>query len=343
MGLRRWAAWFGALCVVACGASTRHDAPQGDDGGTGETGGTDAHAGASAKGGASGATGGSGAAAGRGGTGGNAGNGSAGRGGGSAGRGGTGPSAGTGGESGEPSAAAGSQGDAGAPSPGCSGPVTTTERKFAKHARSAGFSGTQAEYIELYGIACTDDPECKTACMERGGTDEMCSDTLCAMSAPSSCLPTPIWTSLNTLGAEGMTPVTDGAELVLWTYPYHDTLVLDQFALEVPAGAEVAGITATIRRAGGSENEAADVAVRLIKAGTISGADRASPTPWSAPDFADVDYGGEADTWGQAWTAEDLNSDDFGVALSVGYTQSAGSGRAYVDIVYVSVSYRQCR
>jgi len=236
----------------------------------------------------------------------------------------------------------GTRGDAGAASPDCSGPVTTTERKFAKHAQSAGFSGTQAEYNDLYDLACTENQECKTACMERGGTDEMCADTLCAMSAPNYCLPTPIWTSLNTLAAEGMMPATDAAQIVLWSYPYHDTLLLDQFALEVPVGAQVLGITLTLRRAGGNEDEAVDVGVRLIKGGTIGGADRSSPTPWSAPDFADVDYGGEADTWGQAWTAEDLNAADFGVAFTAGYAQSAGSGRAYLDIVYVSVTYRTC-
>jgi hypothetical protein len=50
-------------------------------------------------------------------------------------------------------------------------------------------------------------------------------------------------------------------------------------------------------------------------------------------------YGGPEDLWGETWTPADLNSEDFGVALNAIYTDTAGNGRAYVDIVYVTVNY----
>src|SRR5690606_4970814 len=99
----------------------------------------------------------------------------------------------------------------------------------------------------------------------------------------------------------------------------------------------IQGITVTIRRAGGNDDSAVDGAVRLIKGGVIGAADRSSPTPWTGPEYVDVDYGGEDDLWGETWTPADVNAADFGVALSTLYTQSAGNGRAYVDIIYVTV------
>jgi hypothetical protein len=86
--------------------------------------------------------------------------------------------------------------------------------------------------------------------------------------------------------------------------------------------------------------EAADGAVRLIKGGVTGEADRSLPTPWTGPEYANVDYGGPTDLWNETWTPADLNSADFGVALSAIYTDTAGNGRAYVDIVYVTVNYR---
>jgi hypothetical protein len=252
------------------------------------------------------------------------------------GSGGTPAGAGSGGDGGD---LAGAGGEAGA-SPSCT--TTSTPEKQALRARRAGVSGTEAQYDEIYELDCQMTSDCQSACMDRGGTADMCSDTLCETSSPNYCLPTPIWTGLDALATEGTDPFSDGAEIVLWSYPYHDTLLLDQFKLEVPDGADVRGITATIRRAAGGEDEAVDRGVSLIKHGVIGSVDRSLAAPWSAPDFVDVDYGGPKDLWGDTWTAADLDADDFGVALAAGYTQTAGNGRGYVDVVYVTVTYQTC-
>jgi hypothetical protein len=151
-------------------------------------------------------------------------------------------------------------------------------------------------------------------------------------------LPAPIWANTQALRSEG-TDITDAAERVLISDPYTDLLLVDDFKLEIPEGAEILGITATIRRAGGSPMEAVDGAVRLIKGGVIGEADRSQATPWGGPMFENVDYGGPEDLWGETWTAADVNAEDFGVALTAIYTDTGGNGRAYVDIVYVTVDY----
>jgi hypothetical protein len=223
----------------------------------------------------------------------------------------------------------------------CSGDdAEDEERRHAGRARSSGFMGTETQYNELYDLPpCFSADDCYDPCIDRGGTESMCNATLCQDSTEDYCLPATIWTGLATLSAEGTDPLSDAAQLVLWSDPYRDFLLLDDFRLEVPAAAEIRGITVTVRRAGGGPNEAVDAGVRLIKGGVMGQSDRSSPMPWSGPELSNVDYGGATDLWGATWTPEDVNAPDFGVALSAAYTQSAGNGRAYVDIVYVTVSY----
>jgi hypothetical protein len=243
--------------------------------------------------------------------------------------GGAGPSGGTG-QGGDEGGAAGTAGS-------CTDPLSAT--RHGQRARSSGFSGTDAEYAELYEESCTVAADCVEPCTTRGGTESMCEASACIDSTTDYCLPATVWRNTAALRSEGTLPV-DGAELVLVSDPYEDFLLVDDFKLEVPESADVTGITVTIRRAGGSPAEAADGAVRLVKGGVVGDSDRALATPWPGPEYVDVDYGGPADSWGDTWTPVDVNSPDFGVALSALYTRTDGSGRAYVDIVYATVHYR---
>ncbi len=223
----------------------------------------------------------------------------------------------------------------------CEGATTSDEaRRYGQRGRSSGFMGTDTQYYELYDIgACFSVNDCIDPCLQRGGTQEMCAAGECIHSLDDYCLPATIWQNLGSLSAEGDDPYTEAAELVLVGTPYHDTLLVNDFKLEVPAAAEIRGITVTVRRAAGGDDEAVDAAVRLVKGGVVTDADRSSPIPWNAPPFEDVDYGSATDLWNESWTPADVNAADFGVALRTAYTQTAGNGRAYVDIVYVTVSY----
>lgn len=330
--------------LLAC--SGESDEAKGDDDGNGGDSGAGSGQGGSSgsaeggssgtagdsSGGASGNTGGSsGASAGSSGTssggrGGDAGN----AGGGTGGKGGSGgmEQGGTGASAGEP---------------GCTGTGegTDTPQRYGQRARSSGWSGTDAQYSELYDVPCSSVDDCVDPCTMRGGTNEMCEASMCIDSTTDYCLPPTVWRNLTALRAEGTMP-EDGAVLTLVFDPYQDFLLVDDFKLEVPADSEILGITVTIRRAGGSSMEAVDGAVRLIKGGVVGTSDRAVPTQWTGPEYVNVDYGGPTDLWGQTWTPADVNATNFGVALSAIYTDTAGNGRAYVDIVYVTVHYRAC-
>jgi hypothetical protein len=345
---------LGAGLVVACSGSSNgggdDDATAGKSGKAG-SGGSGGGAGSS-RGGSAGSSGSSGATV-SGGAAGSSGSGTAGQGAasgsGGAGEGGSaGSTGGTGGDGGRAgnAGAAGTTAGAGAGGESGAGCVSTegeqSSRKYAHGAVSSGFSGSDADYSELYSLPCFSVDDCIAPCSERGGTEAMCAASQCIDSIDDYCLPATIWSGLGTLSAEGTDPYTDGAQLVLVNDPYLDQMLLDDFRFEIPEDAEIRGITVTVRRAGGGPNEAVDAAVRLIKDGTIGMADRSSPEPWSAPDFVNVDYGGPSDLWGQTWTAADLNAENFGVALAASYPQTGGNGRGYVDIVYATVHYRQC-
>jgi hypothetical protein len=218
------------------------------------------------------------------------------------------------------------------------GPPQSVERSSAK-AVSSGFSGTEAEYTALYSMPCSSEADCITPCIASGGTDEMCAAGMCVDSDPNdACLPSTIWTELDQLATEGSFSI-DCAELVLWSDPYLDYLFLTDFGFEIPAAAEILGVSVRVRRAGGSNDEAADAGVHLIKASVVGDADRSNPGPWPGPELAEVTYGGPADLWDEELTPEDVNSPEFGVALAAEFTQGVGSGRAYIDIVYVTVHY----
>jgi parallel beta-helix repeat protein len=113
------------------------------------------------------------------------------------------------------------------------------------------------------------------------------------------------------------------------------------YGFAIPANAEITGIAVTIGRFESGQNvgyfDVRDSVVRLIKNGTIVGNNKAAAsTEWPVGSPASALYGSPADLWGVAWTPEDINADDFGVALSV---VSDVNRIAYVDYIQVSVTY----
>jgi hypothetical protein len=79
---------------------------------------------------------------------------------------------------------------------------------------------------------------------------------------------------------------------------------------------------------------AVDNSVRLMKAGVITGADRAQTTvTWPTGDSYAV-YGGASDLWGTTWTLADINDANFGVVLSAN-KQSDGNLR--VDHIRITI------
>ena len=159
------------------------------------------------------------------------------------------------------------------------------------------------------------------------------------MSVQNYCLTPPVWGNLDAATVGGSDPEQDGATLVLIARPYRDQLLADHFQFEIPDDARIQGIEVKLRRASDFPASAADDGIRLLKNGHVGSVDRSAPEQWPDGAFSEQTYGGPNDLWGEKWTVAALNAEDFGVAMSVKYTQSAGNARAYVDLLTVKVYY----
>ncbi|MEO8069242.1 MAG: T9SS type A sorting domain-containing protein, partial [Flavobacteriales bacterium] len=75
-----------------------------------------------------------------------------------------------------------------------------------------------------------------------------------------------------------------------------------------------------------------DHRVLIVKGGVIGDADLSSPNAWPLTD-AYATYGSSSELWGETWSAADINSPGFGLALSA----MVQNGEAHVDHVQITV------
>src|SRR5439155_6478346 len=113
------------------------------------------------------------------------------------------------------------------------------------------------------------------------------------------------------------------------------------FSFSVPSTAVIQGIQVEWEYKNGSTGAIKDKAVRIVKGGTIGATDKASGSNWPATDTFTA-YGGSADLWGNSWTPSDINSTNFGAALSAQQSSGTGSPTASVDSARITVTYTMC-
>lgn len=111
------------------------------------------------------------------------------------------------------------------------------------------------------------------------------------------------------------------------------------FGFAVPAEETILGIQTSIlrRESGAGTGEVTDSRIRIVKGGTIQATgDKSTGLKW--PTTATVaHFGGEGDLWSNTWTPADVNSSNFGVALSPQLKGTFGARKAEVDEVEVVV------
>jgi hypothetical protein len=218
--------------------------------------------------------------------------------------------------------------------------VQSTGAMLPTAARSATFSGTDSQYSELYNQLCVTKADCVAPCTERGGSEEFCAAHVCIDSTDDYCLPPTKWRSVTNALQEGESQ-TDAAESSLdaSTVGFQDRLILEDFGFVIPAEAMIVGVTALVRRAYSSSEPVVDYSVRLVTGGEEVGTDLKRNDVWSEETLEEAEYGGEAELWGVEWSPEQVMSEGFGVAI--GALPLAG-GRAYIDVVRLSVHYEVC-
>lgn len=109
------------------------------------------------------------------------------------------------------------------------------------------------------------------------------------------------------------------------------------FLFSIPAGSTINGVTLEIKKmivmGTGKDN-----IVKLVKAGTVSGNDKAdTATSWGT--IAYKTYGSSADLWGLTLTPSDINDSTFGAVISASITSSVGAGSVGVDAIRITIDY----
>ncbi len=116
-----------------------------------------------------------------------------------------------------------------------------------------------------------------------------------------------------------------------------DWLVHHDFRFMIPVGATIVGIRFDVSRES-TGWPVIDSAVRAVKA-TIGQTDRSSTAQWQWSETAA--YGGATDLWGDSWTAADIESSTFGLAMAAQATTPGMTGTVKVDGITATV-YLSC-
>jgi hypothetical protein len=127
---------------------------------------------------------------------------------------------------------------------------------------------------------------------------------------------------------------------------YADYLIIQDFGFSIPSTATICEIRVEVERSatglgiGGSK--VTDQSIRLLQNGSLYGGDLASGTTWPSSDgIVTYGIGTLATTWGGSWQPSDVNSANFGVAISAKLSTGivALGMTAKIDRVRIMVIY----
>ncbi|MCX6796118.1 MAG: putative metal-binding motif-containing protein, partial [Candidatus Falkowbacteria bacterium] len=114
------------------------------------------------------------------------------------------------------------------------------------------------------------------------------------------------------------------------------------YGFSIPSGATIDGIEVAINRqsSGQSSPFLRDNVVKLVKAGTVTGDNKAvTGTNWPTFSLETATYGDSSDKWGTTWTSTDINNVNFGVVLSAKNSNTGHNRTATVDYIQITVYY----
>jgi hypothetical protein len=129
------------------------------------------------------------------------------------------------------------------------------------------------------------------------------------------------------------------ASVSLGTGEISDIIEVGNFGFHIPSDAVIEGITVTIKK-GANTDGVRDNSIQLIKNGVVCEDNHAGMDYWPQSP-AIFSYGDESDLWSTNWSAADINSYAFGVAISIANASyMSDSAMGAIDYVSVTVKYR---
>ena len=128
----------------------------------------------------------------------------------------------------------------------------------------------------------------------------------------------------------------DGIGTYISSYSYNSNyLKTTNYGISIPSGAVINGIQvdASVE---GTAGTSYDSSVKIVKGGVISGTEKARVGAWPSS-YTVRTWGGPTDLWGLSWTAADVNSSTFGVAIAA--SGGGVNGSTYIDYVQITICY----
>lgn len=123
------------------------------------------------------------------------------------------------------------------------------------------------------------------------------------------------------------------------TTAYTDYLMVTNFLFTIPANSVITGIEITVYKNSSIRAQTKDYQIQIVKNGIVSGGNHAYNSSWQGQSNPII-YGSSGDLWGEIWTSADIDSYNFGVAISV--TKSGGGNNGpipFIDDVQIKVYY----
>jgi hypothetical protein len=118
---------------------------------------------------------------------------------------------------------------------------------------------------------------------------------------------------------------------------YSYLITASNFGFAIPAGATIDGIVVEVNRVY-ANGTVADGKVALYNPVTTTESNnKASASTWGTTWPSVATYGGAADLWGIAWTAEAINNTGFAIRFAAAAT--GANADAYIDYIRVTVYY----
>jgi hypothetical protein len=117
---------------------------------------------------------------------------------------------------------------------------------------------------------------------------------------------------------------------------YSDYLQVSNFGFSIPTNSTILGIVVAVERDDPNGNTR-DNAVRIVKGNLIGTTDKSLATAWPTTDTYQS-YGTSVDLWGETWTPADINSANFGFAISARKI-GTGTQNGRIDHIQVTVHF----
>ena len=122
---------------------------------------------------------------------------------------------------------------------------------------------------------------------------------------------------------------------------YSNYLVATNFSFNIPSDKIITGIEIIFEKESENLSKTHDYSVRIVKNGVLGSTELKKECSWEGQGDP-VMYGGEEDLFGETWTPEEINLNNFGIAISAMRLGEGGADfKARIDNIKILIHYAE--